>query len=52
MEKEEFLKIVSKFDREEFRQYLYKSENKKEKLITVIQRIDKDGNVIKEPESG
>lgn len=36
MKKREFLDIVSKFSREEFRDYLYKSPNKKLKLLDVV----------------
>lgn len=40
MKKEEFIKIVSKFDRDEFRKYLFKSPQKKRKLIEVFKIID------------
>lgn len=46
MTKDEFLDIVSKFDRNEFKSYLYKSENKKQKLVIVLELFDKNNNVI------
>lgn len=42
MEKEEFLDKVSKFSREDFRNYLYKSSNKKQKLLQIVTIIDSD----------
>lgn len=36
MKKREFLEIVSKFDRDEFRDYLYKSPDRKQNLIEVM----------------
>ena len=42
VDKETFLDIVSKYDREEFRQYLYKDKDKKKKLVTFITYKDED----------
>lgn len=39
MEREEFLEIVKNFSREDFKKYLYREINKKQKLITIITRV-------------
>lgn len=42
MKKREFLDIVSKFDRNEFREYLYKMPDKKQKLVEVMIMLPKE----------
>lgn len=44
MKKRDFLEIVSKFDRNEFREYLYKSPNRKQKLIEVMIMLPESKN--------
>lgn len=39
MERAEFLDIVKNFSREEFKKYLYREINKKQKLITIVTRV-------------
>lgn len=40
MKKEEFLEIISNYSREDFKKYLYRYINKKQKLIDGITTID------------
>lgn len=39
MERDEFLKIVKNFSREDFKKYLYREINKKQKLIMIITKV-------------
>lgn len=44
MDKEDFLKTVSSFSREEFRQYLFKHSDKKQKLIECVKLVKKEND--------
>lgn len=45
VDKQTFLDIVSKFDREEFRRYLYENAHKR-KVLYPIKFLDTKGNLI------
>jgi hypothetical protein len=40
IDKQTFLETVKGYDREQFREYLYRDINKKRKLLTIAIRID------------